>query len=168
MFWCLSTDIYHGKPLTNNVKANKVLRRIKQNPLVIRFPNHGEVDQLQLQCYSDASLANLSSRNSAEGHVIFLVEQNSNVCPLSSRTNTLRCVARSTLSAETSDMSNALEITYFLPNVLSEILFLKMNFIKCQIIEYQYLYLLIVNFYIEQYIQLSWLMNIDCKYVLHR
>ena len=130
MFWCLSTDIYHGKPLTNNVKANKVLRRIKQNPLVIRFPNHGEVDQLQLQCYSDASLANLSSRNSAEGHVIFLVGQNSNVCPLSSRTKTLRCVARGTLSAETSDMSNALEITYFLTNVLSEILFLKSEFHK--------------------------------------
>ena len=130
MFWCLSTEIYHEKPLTNNVKANKVLRRIKQNPLVIHFPNHGEVDQLQLQCYSDASLANLSSRNSAEGHVIFLVGQNSNVCPLSSRTKTLRCVARSTLSAETSDMVNALEITYFLPNVLSEILFLKSEFHK--------------------------------------
>ena len=52
------------------------------------------------------------------------------MCPLSSRTKTLRCVARSTLSAETSDMVNALEITYFLPNVLSEILFLKSEFHK--------------------------------------
>ena len=103
---------------------------LKENPLVIHFPNLGELDQLQLQCYSDASLANLYSGNSAGGHVIFLVGQNSNVCLLSWKPKTLRRVVRSTLSAETSAMLDALDITYFLSNVLSEILFLKSVFHK--------------------------------------
>ena len=35
--------------IANIVKANKVLRRIKENPLVDRFPNLRELDQFQLQ-----------------------------------------------------------------------------------------------------------------------
>ena len=126
---CQLTSPLKNPIIANIVKANKVLRRIKENPLVVRFPNLGELDQLQLQCYSDASLANLSSGKSAGGHVIFLVGQNSNACPLSWKTKTLR-VVRSTLSAETSAMVDALDITYFLSNVLSEVLFLTSVFHK--------------------------------------
>ena len=49
--------------------------------------------------------------------------------PLSWKTKTL-CIVRSTLSAETSAMVDALDINYFLSNVLSEILFLKNVFHK--------------------------------------
>ena len=49
--------------------------------------------------------------------------------PLPWKTKTL-CVVRSTLSAETSAMVDALDISYFLSNVLSEILFLKNVFHK--------------------------------------
>ena len=127
---CQLTSTLNNPIIANIVKANKVLRRIKENPLVIRFPNLGELDQLQLRCYSDASLANLSSGKSAGGHVIFLVGQNSNAFPLSWKTKTLRRVVRSTLSAETSAMVDALDITYFLSNVLSEVLFLTSVFHK--------------------------------------
>ena len=48
---------------------------------------------------------------------------------MSWKTKTL-CVVCSTLSAETSAMVDALDITYFLSNVLSEILFLKNVFHK--------------------------------------
>ena len=65
--------------IANIVKANKALRRIKENPLVIRFPNLRDFNQLQLQCYSDASLANLSS-GKVQKAIFFLTGQNSNVC----------------------------------------------------------------------------------------
>ena len=87
---CHLTSTLKNPIIANIVKANKVFRRIKENPLVICFPNLGELNQLQLHCYSDASLANLSSGDSARGHVIFLVGQNSNVCPLSI-SNSLPC-----------------------------------------------------------------------------
>ena len=36
-------------PIIKNIaKANKVLQRIKENPLVIHFPNLGELDQMHL------------------------------------------------------------------------------------------------------------------------
>ena len=127
---CQLTSTMKNPVIANIIKANKVLRRIKENQLVIKFPNLGKVEQLQLQCYSDASLANLASGNSAGGHVIFLVGENNQVCPLSWKTKTLRRVVRSTLSAETSAMVDALDITYFLSNVLSEILFLTNIFHK--------------------------------------
>ena len=52
------------------------------------------------------------------------------MCPLSWKIKTLRRVVHSILSAETSAMLDALDITYFLSNVPSEILFLKSVFHK--------------------------------------
>ena len=54
----------------------------------------------------------------------FFVGQNNTVCPLSSKRKILHRVSCGVLSAETSDMVNALEIAYFLSNALLEILFL--------------------------------------------
>ena len=47
--------------------ANKLLRKVKEQPLRINFPNLSDLGNIQLICFSDASLANLPSRRSSGG-----------------------------------------------------------------------------------------------------
>ena len=44
--------------------ANKLLWKVKERPLRINFPNLLDLGNIQLICFSDASLANLPSGNS--------------------------------------------------------------------------------------------------------
>ena len=63
------------------INANKVLRKIKENPITANFPSLGNLRNAILKCYSDASLANLPSGNSTGGYVVFLVGENDESCP---------------------------------------------------------------------------------------
>ena len=96
-------------------------RRIKEQPLKIMFPSLNDLDNIQLVCYSDASLANLPSGRSSEGYVIFAATT-SNCCPILWKSNAIKRVVRSTLAAETSAMVDALDASYFVSAVLSEVL----------------------------------------------
>ena len=58
------------------INTNKVLHKIKENPMTMNFPSLGNLHNAVLKCYNDASLANLPSGNSTGGHVIFLVGEN--------------------------------------------------------------------------------------------
>ena len=54
---------------------------------------------------------------------ICLVNDSGNSCPLVWKSKTLRRVVRSTLAAETTAMVDALDASYFVSHMLSEILF---------------------------------------------
>ena len=104
--------------------ANKVLRRIKEHPLKIRFPNLGNIDDIILDCYADASLGNLPSGQSSGGYILFLVNpSNMNCSPVIWKSNTLKRVVRSTLAAETSAMVEGLDAAFYVSKMLSEILY---------------------------------------------
>ena len=64
------------------INANKVLRKIKENPMTVNFPSLGNLHNAVLKCYSYASLANLPSGNSKDGYLIFLVGENDELCLL--------------------------------------------------------------------------------------
>ena len=119
---CQLSSTMKGPIVSDLIKANKVLRKIKDSPLVITFPNLGNIEKGIIKCYSDASLANLPSGNSTGGYVIFLAGENNLVSPIAWKSKTLRRVVRSTISAEASAMIDALDLSYFISQVLSEIL----------------------------------------------
>ena len=50
--------------IENVLAANKLLRKVKQQPLRTNFPNLSDLGNIQLICFSDASLANLISGRS--------------------------------------------------------------------------------------------------------
>ena len=105
------------------LKANKVLRRIKENPLTIGFPSLGDFEKTKIFCYSDASLGNLPSGKSSGGYVIFAVRENGKSCPIMEKAKTLRRVVRSTIAAETSAMIDALDAAYFAMFMISEMIY---------------------------------------------
>ena len=97
------------------------------------FPDLGEIKDLKLVVFSDASHANLPDGvSSAGGFIIFLVGSNKRCCPLAWEAKKIRRVVKSTLAAETLSLVEALDMAFYLGSILSEILSIKIP-IECQV-----------------------------------
>ena len=115
---CMLSSVMKKPQVSDLILANKVLLKAKDTPLSISFPAL-DVQEYQLVCYSDASLANLPSGKSAGGFIVFL-ESSNRCCPVFWRSNSIRRVVRSTLAAETGAMVDALDTAYYISTVLQE------------------------------------------------
>ena len=100
--------------------ANKVVNRAIKQPVVLRFPR---VDMCgaSLECYSDASFANLSDSGSQGGFVICLKDASGRRCPLMWKSRKVRRVVKSTLAAETLALLDCAEAAVYLAKVLSQV-----------------------------------------------
>lgn len=108
----------------NVIKGNKVLKKLKMDECSVRFPCLGDPTKLKLVIFSDASHGNLpDGYSSAGGFVIFLVGEDCKCCPLAWESKKIRRVVKSTLAAETLALVEAVDMGYYLQNILSEILF---------------------------------------------
>lgn len=119
---CQLSSVMKAPTIEHILKANKVLRKIKEQPLRLKFSNLGDPADITLHVYSDASLGNLPSGSSSGGFVVFAVGKNGNSCPLTWKSSVIRRVVRSTISAETCALVDALDSAYFLSHFLSELL----------------------------------------------
>ena len=113
------------KPLVKDVlAANKLLNRLKCDPLAVKYPKLPRIENSVIYCYGDASLGNLESGKSAEGFVVFVVDKNSGKsCPIMWKTKTIKRVVRSTLAAETTAAVDGLDNAFFISKLLFEMLF---------------------------------------------
>lgn len=63
------------------IKANKVIKKVKDNPVSLWF-RKVNLDECTLLYYSDAAFANLKDHGSQGGHIIFLRDCDGNSCPI--------------------------------------------------------------------------------------
>ena len=75
---CHLSSIMKASVVADLIKANAVLQKIKDSPLVIALPNLGKIYNI-LKYYTGTSLANLPSRSSTGAHAIFLAGKNNTV-----------------------------------------------------------------------------------------
>ena len=126
----LSYDVLELSCKVNNpkvedlIEANKCLRKACTFESSMYFPGLGDTSKYKLVAYSDASYANLPDGfSSTGGFVIFLEGENGNTCPLYWEARKIRRVVKSTLAAETLAAAEAVDMTYYLGNILSQILY---------------------------------------------
>jgi hypothetical protein len=117
----LSTSL-SGATVEEVLRANKVLKRIKQHPVMLHFCGLEEPEQLCIECYSDASFGNLQGGGSQGGYVVFLADHRGCKCLVSWQSRKVRRVVKSTLAAETLALLDAAESGIFVANMLSELL----------------------------------------------
>ena len=98
--------------------ANKYIRRLKSLEVVLKFPNLGNLENVRIMCSSDASFANLKNGSSHGGFIIFLCGN----APIAWKSNKLKGVVKSTLSAETLALEEALESSFMIKSLLCELL----------------------------------------------
>ena len=65
---CMLSSTMKNPKIENVLAANKLLQKVKEQPLRINFPDLGNI---QLICFSNASLANLPSGRSSGGYIVF-------------------------------------------------------------------------------------------------
>ena len=114
-----------NKPKVGDIfDANKCLRKASMFQCSMHFPKLNDVNNCRLVVFSDASHSNLPDGvSSAGGFVIFLVDSQSNACPLYWESRKIRRVVKSTLAAETLAAADAIDSAYYISHILSQILF---------------------------------------------
>lgn len=103
-------------------KANKVIRLLKNNNLTLTYQNLGKIENLKLVIFSNASFANLPGGGSQGGNLVFLAGENNKCSLLSWQSKKIRRVAKSSLTAETLAMSDAVDNAFFINNLISTLL----------------------------------------------
>ena len=110
--------------IENILKANKCIKKLRNEECFLSFPCLGDLNKMKLVTFSDASHANLPDNvSSAGGFVIILVGENGKSCPLSWASKKIKRVVKSTLAAETLVASDSVDMSYYIGQILSEILF---------------------------------------------
>ena len=104
------------------LRLNKVLSRLCGNQIKISFPIIDNMEECFLQCYSDASFANLSDSGSQIGFVIFLSSRNGARCPIYWQSKKARRVIKSTLAAETMALIEGAETAIYISHIISDML----------------------------------------------
>ena len=87
---------------------------------MLQFPSLGNLESLYITCFSDASFANLKSGASQGGFVIFLCGSEK-FSPTAWKSRKLKRVVKSTLSAETLALEEALESYFMIRSLLCEV-----------------------------------------------
>ena len=119
----LSCTMKHPK-VDNILKANKCVKKLRNEKCSLFFPCLGDIRNAKLMTYSDASHANLPDNvSSAGGFVVFLVGENGRSCPLSWESRKIKRIVKSTLAAETLAASESADMSFYLGQILSEILY---------------------------------------------
>lgn len=115
-----SLSMRFGKcTIGNLMDANKVIKRVKTDQIRLFFPVlTGDV---YLECYSDASFANLNDCGSQGGFIIFLADENGKRCPIMWKSRKIRRIAKSTLAAETMALLEVAESAYYIGKILEDI-----------------------------------------------
>ena len=103
------------------LRLNKVISRVKSDNVKLFMPKMEKLENCYLECFSDASFANLVNSGSQGGFVVFLRDDTENRCPIFWRTRKIRRVVKSTLSAEAMALLEGAESSVYLARILSEI-----------------------------------------------
>ena len=103
-------------------QANKNIAKAKKEKSRICIPNLGNLNELSIIAYTDASFANLVDGGSQGGYIIFVVGSNGNYFPLHWQSKRIRRVAKSTQAAETLAMVDLVEACVYYKFFLCELL----------------------------------------------
>ena len=107
-------------PTVKDMKlANKVVRNLKSSSYEIEFCKLQ--NPLHLSVYSDASYANLPNGGSQGGQIVFLSDESGLLSPITWTSKKVRRVCRSTISAETMSMLDAVDSSIWIIHILEEI-----------------------------------------------
>ena len=103
------------------IRANKNLLKLKQLKSFIRFPNLGPSKDWKIVVFSDASHANIDSVSSVGGHIVLIAGCKKRSAPIAWSSSKIKPVVRSTLAAETLSLSEAFDHAIYLKQIVMEL-----------------------------------------------
>ena len=119
----LSTVLNRAK-YSDAKSCNKTIKKVKQQPVELKFKKLGKLDQLHLEIFSDASLGNVEEgglTKSAMGYIICLANDNLDINPLLWKSCVIEKVAEDIKTAETLALEQTLDDAIHLSNLITEV-----------------------------------------------
>ena len=101
------------KKLENIKRVNKTVKKAKKEKSQLVIPDLGNLGNVKIVGYCDASFMNLNDGGSQGGYVIFLKGENGSYMPLAWQSKRVRRIVKSTLGAETLAMVDLAEACVF-------------------------------------------------------
>jgi hypothetical protein len=122
----MSTKLKEGT-VAHLIRAIKASNRLKEIKSIVSFPKmNKDIKEWKIIVLTDASLGNISNgTGSTESHVIWIVDNDSNSCPISWQANKIKRVVRSTIAAEALSLQDGLESSFYHRRIIEDILGLK-------------------------------------------
>ena len=121
----LSLSVCLNKANYKNAKySKKIVQRAKEEKFQIKFSQLGDIKDLKLQVYADASLGNIelnSETKSVMGSFICLSNNEGNMSPLTWKSKVIDKVATDIKSAETLALEAAIDDSIHLSSMISEL-----------------------------------------------
>ena len=125
-----------GKASVNDLKAaTKIIRKLKNGPTDMTFPNLGDVSEWTLQGYGDAGFKSIPDKvSSCGGQVVMIVNKTKGKrCVVSWRSRKLRRVVSSSTAAEALAANDTLDELVYLKEVLKEVVGTEANKIPIEL-----------------------------------
>lgn len=118
---CELSTVCNRATVADLLHLNKVIARVKTDNVKVYMPRMDKIEDCHIECFSDASFANLPDSGSQGGVVIFIRDGAGRRCPVFWHSRKIKRVVKSTLSAETLALLEGAEAAIYLSRVLSEI-----------------------------------------------
>ena len=121
----LSTRLNHAK-YSDAKLSIKILKQAKLKPLELKYAYLGEIEDLHIEVFSDASLGNAEFKletKSVMGYIIFLCNSSNQVSPIHWKSKLIERVAQDVKTAETLALEKAVDDAVYISNMITEIYF---------------------------------------------
>ena len=118
---CEFSTLHKKATVADLVRLNKVISRVNTDNIRLCFPKMTNINCCSIECYSDASFANLTGSGSQAGFIIFMQDANLVRCPIYWESRKIRRVVKSTLAAETLALLDCAETAVYISHIMREL-----------------------------------------------
>ena len=120
---CELASAFNGAQITDLIKANKLVARLKNTEVNLYFPRIGSLEKCTIKCYTDASFRNLTQEGSQAGFIIFIENDDEKMgCPIYWQSRKIDRVVDSTLAAETVALHEGAKNSIYLATMIKQVL----------------------------------------------
>ena len=109
--------------MSDLISANKIVKFIKNTPTYICTPTL-HFESLYIKLFSDASFNNLQNGGNQGGFLVFQSDKFNNISPITWSSTKSKCIARSTLAAETLALADDCDMS-FIASLAKEMIYSK-------------------------------------------
>ena len=129
---CQLCVIFSRATIGDILVLNKLIRKVNAVDLTLYFPQMLDLEKCTLECYTDASFANLADCGSQGGYIIFLRDERGRKSPITWQSRKIRRVVKSTLAAETLALVEGAEVCIYIQRIIAEMMNTELN-INCSV-----------------------------------
>ena len=116
---CELSVAFNKAKVEDLLKLNKLVERVIGDNFRLSFPRLKYLKDCTIECYTDASFANLPDGSSQGAFIILIRDCLGQMCPILWQSRKLRRVVKSTIAAETMALIEGAEAAIYIAQILS-------------------------------------------------